>query len=188
MVWGMAMIIPVLKTAPQGVKKTGSILIGLILGASMVQGCSSGSSVKMAPPSNHELSSQAESRMSGVLVEAANATPRTGPPVQLLPEHGIRWSDVPRAMAKAATVMNMAVVRREQFGDNRELYELTSVPGWPSAVSVRRLDAPPWIDAEASVGPWPSQPAAQTRAEELRSSFLEWMTKFGAMKRVPPIR
>ena len=182
------MMIPVWKTPLQGVENTVSIVLGLVLSASMVQGCSPAPSVKMAPPSNHELSAQAESTMSGVLVEAANATPRTGPPLQLLPEHGIRWSDVPRAMDKAATAMNMAVVRREEVGDNRELYELTSVPGWPSAVSVRRLDTPPWIDADASVGPWPSLPAAQARAEKLRASFLEWMTRFGAMKRVPPIR
>ncbi len=124
--------------------------------------------------------------MTAILVEAANETPRGGTPPSLLPEHGIRWSDVPRAMDKAAASMDMAVLRHRDVGDDEVVYELTSVPGWPAEVTVRRLDDAPWVDATATVGPWPGQDSSDARARRLRTSFMEWMRTFGAMKRVEP--
>lgn len=126
--------------------------------------------------------------MTAILVEAAEATPPGGQPLSLLPANGIRWSDVPLAMDKAAEVVHMAVLRHEDIGENEVQYELTSVQGWPATVTVHRLDDAPWVDATVLMGPWPNSDDLAARSRELRSAFLAWMTKFGAMKRVEPLR
>lgn len=124
--------------------------------------------------------------MTAILVEAANETPRGETPPSLLPPNGIRWSDVPRAMSKAAASEDMAVLRHRDLGDDVVVYELTSVPGWPAEVTVRRLETSPWVDATATVGPWPGLDSSDVRARRLQTSFMEWMRTYGAMKRVEP--
>tara|TARA_Y100000589_G_scaffold39085_1_gene32774 strand:+ start:17853 stop:18419 length:567 start_codon:yes stop_codon:yes gene_type:complete len=177
MVWGMRVSHLIHKRSLQG------IAIGVLL---VIQGCSTSSDEVMAPPSNHELSSQQERRMTAILAGAASATPIGEPAPSLLPATGIRWSDVPRAMAKAAASQDLAVLRHRDIGADEVVYELTSVPGWPAEVTVRRLTNAPWVDATAAIGPRPELPGARARAQRLRASFLEWMRTYGAMKRVEP--
>ncbi len=177
MVWGMRVSHLIHKRSLQGVA------IGVLL---VIQGCSTSSGEVMAPPSNHELSSQQERRMTAILAGAASATPIGEPAPSLLPPNGIRWADVPRAMSKAAASIDMAVLRHRDVGPNEVVYQLTSVPGWPAEVTVYRLASAPWVDAKVLVGPNPGAAASLERAEQLRTSFLKWMRTYGAMKRVAP--
>lgn len=124
--------------------------------------------------------------MTAILGDAADATPSRGAAPSLLPVTGIRWADVPRAMAKAAASLDMAVLRHRAIGPNEVVYELTSVPGWPAEVKVYRLASAPWVDATAIVGPNPTMDSSRERAERLRTTFLDWMRTYGAMKRVQP--
>ena len=177
MVWSMRVSLLIHKRSLSGAT------IGVLM---VLQGCSSAPSEVMAPPSNHELSSEQERRMTAILVEAADATPRQGAAPPLLPANGIRWADVPRAMSKAAASIDMAVLRHRDVGPNEVVYQLTSVPGWPAEVTVYRLASAPWVDAKALVGPNPEAASSLERAEQLRTSFLDWMRTYGAMKRVAP--
>ena len=188
MVWAMRMSMGIWKTSLYMPGIAVSVGISLVLCLGWLAGCAPASNVQMAPPSNHELSREQEQRMSAVLVEAAEATPPSGQPLALLPANGIRWSDVPLAMDKASEAVHMAVLRHEDLNDDEVRYDLTSVQGWPATVTVRRLAEAPWVDATVTAGPWPGEDPSETRCRALRSSFLSWMRKFGAMKRVQPLR
>lgn len=161
------------------------VSVGIFLAAMLPAGCGGGKQVRLAPPSSHALDSEQESRMTAILVEVADASPSSSAHLDLLPAHGIRWTDVPRAMDKAAEESNMAVLRSRTVDKDHVLIQLVSIQGWPAVVRVQRLPDAPWIAAEALVGPWPEEPALQRRASTLQSSFLDWMHRFGKMKRVP---
>lgn len=186
MVWAMRTSMMMPKNGSYGIEIVVSIVISVVPCLAVLSGCSGNSRVEMEPPSKHRLSIQQEQSMTAVLVEAAEGTPASGRPLQLLPENGIRWSDAPLAMDKAADELNMAVLSRTAVDGDTMDFRLTSVQGWPAQVTVRRLDAAPWISAVAIVGPWPESNGPDKRAGRLESSFMRWMRKFGAMKRVEP--
>tara|TARA_B100001059_G_scaffold223800_1_gene249191 strand:- start:976 stop:1554 length:579 start_codon:yes stop_codon:yes gene_type:complete len=186
MVWTMSTSIVMPKKGSCGREIVVSIVISVVPCLAVLSGCSGNSHVEMEPPSSHRLSVEQERSMTAVLVEAAEGTPSSGRQMQLLPENGIRWSDAPLAMDKAADELKMAVLSRTTVDGDTMDFRLTSVQGWPAKVTVRRLDAEPWVSAIAIVGPWPESNGRDERAGRLESSFMQWMRKFGAMKRVEP--
>jgi hypothetical protein len=151
-------------------------------------GCiSKGSQEQTAPPTAHTLSASQEREMTAALMSAAALTPPSDVPLELLPEHGIRWGDLRRAMDKAAEANGLAVLEETAIDEDHVAFTLISPEGWPARVSVTRLNAAPWVAAESRVGPYPHMPYMQRRAAELNTAFLDWMSAFGRMRRVPSI-
>ena len=160
----------------------------IVLALVMLPGCGSGNSkVTMAPPSTHELSVAQEDSMMAILKEVAMASPPGDESLQLLPPTGIRWSDNSMAMDKAAGENSLAVLRMEEVDEDHEVYTLISIEGWIANVKVTRLHEAPWVWADARVGPYPDEPGSMSRAAKVQASFMNWIAKYGRMKRVPPI-
>lgn len=181
MVWAMG-------TAFTRLKNASGAFWGVVLLAGLAQGCSAPpASEPMAPPSLVTLSESQEHDMTAALVSASQGSPPPSQPLDLYPTNGIRWSDLRRAMDKAATDTELAVVRDEVIDQDHQLFTLVSVQGWPAVVHVTRLDASPWIEATVQMGPSPTMPGMRQRASRLQASFLKWMNTFGGMPRVPSI-
>lgn len=171
-----------------GQKMRFSAALALILTMSIAQGCiSKGSKDRMAPPSVHTLSAAQEHEMTAVLVSVAESSPPSDQPLHLLPEHGIRWGDIRRAMDKAAESNHLAVLNERKIDDDHVKFTLISLEGWPAQLTVTRLAKAPWVSAESRVGPYPDDRSMQQRAITLNASFLEWMSTFGRMRRVPTL-
>ena len=125
--------------------------------------------------------------MTAVLVSVAESSPPSDQPLHLLPAHGIRWGDIRRAMDKAAESNQLAVLNETKIDDDHVKFTLISLEGWPAQLTVARLAEAPWVSSESRVGPYPDDPSMQQRAITLNASFLEWMSTFGRMRRVPAI-
>ena len=125
--------------------------------------------------------------MTAALVSAAVDAPPPTRPLELVPADGFRWSDLRRAMDKAAIDSNLAVVRQDVIDPDTQRFTLVSVEGWPAVAVVKRIDAAPWIDATVEMGPSPETRGMRSRAAKLKQSFMKWMAAFGRMQRVPSI-
>jgi hypothetical protein len=141
----------------------------------------------MAPPSAVTLSPEQERAMTAALVSASVGAPPPTRPMELLPADGVRWSDLRRAMDKAAIDSELAVVSETEIDPDTREFTLVSVEGWPAVVRVDRLDVAPWIEATAKMGPSPELRGMRARAAQLQASFMKWMVAFGRMPRVPSI-
>jgi hypothetical protein len=100
--------------------------------------------------------------------------------------HGIRWSDVPQAVAAACNDVEMAVVETtEEEGGDVLRFRLLAAEGWPGEVVIRRLPPPEMYGAEASIGRFPDKPARRERAQRLIQAVDRYLKAFGAKRALP---
>ena len=171
----------------QSLKNASGAIWSMVLLAVWAHGCGAPpSSESMAPPSAVPLSPEQERAMTAALVMASVGAPPSSQ-LELVPPNGIRWSDLRRAMDKAAIDSDLAVVSEVEVDPDTRQFTLVSVEGWPAVVRVSRLDAAPWVEASAKMGPSPELRGMRVRAAELEASFMKWMVAFGRMPRVPSI-
>lgn len=100
--------------------------------------------------------------------------------------HGMRWSDVPQAVAAACNDVEMAVVKMidEEQGEVLR-FRLLAAEGWPGEVVIRRLPPPNIYAAEASIGRFPDKPARVERADRLVAAIDRHLRAFGAKRALP---
>lgn len=113
-----------------------------------------------------------DERGQAILIESMRAAVRTSDPI--LPTaapHGVRWSDVPNAVADAAGACDLAVVRREETPSGYR-FTLVSNRDEPATLEVTRGNAPGDISATASVGSFAQRPEEAKRLVEEFDRFL----------------
>jgi hypothetical protein len=154
----------------------------------ILAGCA-GSPQAPAAASNHDLTPD-EARQKKVLSDddrarllAAMRTVAEGhepvnPPAPA--PGGMRWSDVPAAVAAACGASEMAVRRtvREQ-GGVRIRFELRTIEEWPGELIVDRVEGPATYRAEARIGRFPDEPECLGRAEKLLDQLAISMRRLG---------
>lgn len=91
--------------------------------------------------------------------------------------HGVRWSDVPAAVAAACEDTEMAVVRtvESQAGSALE-FQLRTVEDWPATLWVRRTDDDRRYEARAVVGLFGDR---HDRAQALIEAFDRRLRAYG---------
>jgi hypothetical protein len=112
-------------------------------------------------------------------------SPDSGPPIALLPADGIRWSDLPAALqfAGANTDVEIAVAGTVQIGVATR-FKLLTIEGWPGMLHASQQGDS--IVLGASIGPYPTQRAAQARAARLVALTHQRLLELGRVPKVKP--
>jgi hypothetical protein len=103
----------------------------------------------------------------------------------LLPADGIRWSDLPAALqfAGANTDVEIAVAGTVQIGVATR-FKLLTIEGWPGVLHASQQGDS--IVLGASIGPYPTQRAAQARAARLVALTHQRLLELGRVPKVKP--
>jgi hypothetical protein len=122
-------------------------------------------------------------------IMAAAVPPAHGPPLQLLPTSGVRWSDLRRAMGTIAMPPRpsggetLTAVVASDIGDDRAWFELLTSDGWPAVVRATRCGD--GIQLEAWMGPYPTAPEAVDAARSLQAAAAESLRQWGRKPELP---
>lgn len=138
-----------------------------------------------AAASNMELNAVQARQVRRVMLDSAMGIVDTGPPIELLPPSGIRWSDLPAAVSQAGkhpTVM-LAVSGTSAGGPDTMTFDLLSPEGFPGIMHATRR--PEGVVLRVSMGPYPDEPWAQARASRLVEHTLASLHQLGKVPRVP---
>jgi len=119
--------------------------------------------------------------MQSILVGATNSSAS----ISLVPAHGIRWSDLPKAISQAGAEkgIEVALAGSSKVGIATR-YELLTIEGWPGV-----LQAAPQgtgIVMVASIGPYPDQPVARDRAARLVQLTHQRLLALGRLPKIEP--
>jgi hypothetical protein len=107
----------------------------------------------------------------------APASERTG---------GMRWADVPAAVAGACDEIEAAVLRSEvEAGGDRYRFEILTVEDRRGELVVSRVPGPRLYEATATIGRFPADPADARRAHDLLEALGRQMKALGRKRAYP---
>ena len=119
------------------------------------------------------------------MLDTARGVADTGPPMELLPPAGIRWSDLPKALSQAGQhpEVMVAVSGNTVEGLDVMAFDLLTAEGFPGIVHATRTDG--GIALQAAVGPYPQEVWSKARASLLVKQTHATLLQLGKVKRIP---
>ncbi len=100
---------------------------------------------------------------------------------------GVRWSDIPQAVASACNEagIEMAILRTHAKDDDEYRFDLLTIETWPGELVIRRGEGDEvYRVVSVSVGRFPQMPDRVERGQKLVEAFQE---KLRALGKVPKI-
>ncbi len=120
----------------------------------------------------------------------AQATPAAAsPPLRLLPESGVRWADLSRAVGSLHVPSRpdgssvLVAVVSSTITPERASFELVTSDGWPAVVTAHRHAGE--IQIEAVMGPYPADLRAAETARALEDAAMASLRRWGNKPELP---
>lgn len=187
----MGMVRPMSIKGPDTMARMGRemfIATLLLAGLGWAWGCSPERPQGVLAPGSTVAFTNSQAKMArSILVGSAQGVTDTGPPMELLPPKGWRWTDLRRAIAQAGLTdgVEVAILRFDQ-SDTHATAILHTVEGWPATLHARRDGGQ--VMLEAYIGPYPGRAHARSRGQLLISTVHQQLLKMGRQPRLAPYR